>query len=839
MWRAAWRSFLGHKLRLASTGLAIVLGVGFVCGSLVLTDTINATFNRLFTQADAGVSVEVQAIDALAQGNSGGAQPMPDSVLSRVQSVPGVAAAVGDVEGVAVLINHDGKPISSVGPPTIGLSYSPVTSLSGLTLQQGHGPESADQVVIDQYTAQRYGFRVGQTIKVATDQPARTFLLVGTVGIGSGTSLAGATLAAFQTSTAQALFDQVGRYQAIDVEAASGVSSTELQGRISAALGSHFRVRTGQEAANASAAAISKGLEFLTVLLLVFAGVALIVGTFLIANTFSMIVTQRTRELGLLRALGAERSQVLRAVLIEALLTATAASVIGILAGIGMESAIVSILSHVGGSIPAQGRVVEVRTIIVSLAVGIVVTLLAALGPARRATRVPPLAALRDDVVIPVNRRPWRRTVGLLALALGALSVVSGMARGNAAPVGIGGLLLLLALLFLGSLVAPALADGIGRFPARVSGVTGRLARRNATRVPTRTASNANALLIGVALVGLLSVVAASVSASANQLVDKLFTADYLISSSGFQGVPSGVTKTLSTDSQVSSVGEMRGEAAKIDGVRVGVEGINRAAVSLASLDIVSGSFPSGAGPDLLVDQSTATAHHWRTGSAVPVVFPGGAETATVAGIYATNQFIGTYAMSLPQFEARYPASTMDDVVLVKLKPGAGAAGTAQVRAITSSYPSVKVQNKAQLVASQAANINTLLTLFTALLVLALVIAFLGIANTLALSILERTREIGILRALGMSRRRVRATVRWEAVILSAVGAVEGLVLGVVVGVAVISALRSQGIHVMVVPWIRLIAYLVVACILGTVAAAFPARRAARLRILTAISVPE
>jgi len=837
MWRAAWRSFLAHKLRLASTGLAIVLGVGFVCGSLVLTDTINSTFHNLFQQADAGISVEVQAVDALAGASTNaGTQPMPASVLPRVQAVPGVADAVGDVSGVAVILDRHGKAINPPGPPTIGLNFTPDPALFGLTMRAGRGPTAADEVAIDAATASKYGFRLGDQVSIVTDQPGRPFRLVGILGLGTSGSLAGATLSAFTTTVAQSLFDSQGKFIAIDARATAGVSPTTLQDRIASALGSGFRVRTGAQTASASANSITKGLGFLTDLLLVFAAVALVVGSFLIANTFSMIVSQRTRELGLLRALGAERSQVMRAVLAEAGLTAVLASVVGIVAGLGMEAAVVSLLSHAGAAIPAQGRVVEVRTIVLSLVVGLVVTLASALGPARRATRVPPLAALRDDVMLPPARHRWRRVAGVVAMALGILLTLVGVAGASVAPVGYGGFLLLAGLLLLGATVAPALADVIGMVPAWLSGVTGRLARRNATRVPARTAANANALMIGVALVGLLSVVAASASASANALVDKLFNADFLISTNGFQGVPTGVAPTLARDPAVSAVGVVRQARAGLGSARFTVDGENPAATRMGSLDITSGAFPTGAGPDLLVSQSTAVSHHLKLGSSLPVIFPGGTTAVTVAGIFADNQLMGSWIMPLTQFVTEFPASTADSFVLVDLRAGAGAAS---VEAITRSYPSVKVSDKSQLEAQQRNSVNQLLSLFTALLVLALIIAFLGIANTLALSILERTREIGILRALGMSRAKVRAAVRWEAVILSAVGAIEGLVFGVVVGMAVISSLRTQGVHDLVVPWVRLVVYLVVACVLGTLAAAFPARRAARLRILSAIAQPE
>lgn len=842
MWRAAWRSFLAHKIRLASTGLAIVLGVGFVCGSLVLTDTINATFRNLFTQADAGISLQIQAVDALSTDSAtstGGAQPIPASVLAQVKAVPGVADAIGDVQGNAVILDHAGKPINPPGPPTIGLAFSPDPALSGLTVRQGRRPTAPGEVAIDAATAAKYDLRVGQPVRIVTDLPARSFTLVGTVGLGSSASLAGATLSAFTTSEAQTLFDSQGRFAGIEVKAASGVTDSELQSRMISALGPGFRVRTGTQAAAASATSITKGLAFLTDLLLVFAAIALIVGTFLIANTFSMIVTQRTREFGLLRALGADRGQVMRAVLIEAGITAAVASVIGIFAGLGMEAAVVSLLSKAGASIPAQGRVVESRTIIAALAVGLVVTLAAALGPARRATRVPPLAALRDDALVPVSGRRWRRIAGGICAGLAVILLVVGVAQGSVAPVGYGSFLLLAALLLLGSLVAPALADVVGRVPASISGVTGRLARRNATRVPARTAANANALLIGVALVGLLTVVASSVTASANQLIDKLFNGDYIIQTGGFQGVPSGVATTLNSDSAVASVGVVRSARAGLGSQRIDVSGANQAALSIGSVSYLSGSYPSGPGPDVLIDQKTATDRHLKVGSTLPVTFPAGTQTASVAAIYADNQLLGAWVMPLSQFQDHFPAAKLDQVVLVDMRPGSGAAGRAQMAELTRQYPSIKVQDKAQLEASQRSSINQLLTLFTALLVLALLIAFMGIANTLALSILERTRELGILRALGMSRPRLRAAVRWESVILSAVGAIEGLVFGVVAGVATIEALRTQGIHVLVVPWGRLVIYLVVACLLGMGAGAFPARRAAKLRILSAIAVPE
>ena len=846
MLRATLKSLLAHKLRLALTAMSIVLGVGFVAGSFVFTDTLNATFNRLFRSVDAGIDVQVRSVATFTETERGGPQgthqPVPDTLLDQVRGIAGVRAADGQVGGYAQMLDKHGKAIGSIGPPTIGVSYSDVPGLSSLSLRAGRRPNGPGEVAIDANTAKKHHFRVGDHIRILLTGPPQEFAIVGTVGLGNADSLGGATLAAFDLRTAQQVLDHRGTFDDVNVKAAADVSQAELRDRIAAAVGPRYEVLTQAEVASDAANQITKNLKFLTVFLLVFAGVALFVGTFVISNTFLIIVAQRTRELGLLRALGAHRRQVMRSVLTEAGITAVVASAVGVGFGILVAFGIQALVGALGGNLPRSQIVIASRTIILSMAVGIVVTMVSAVGPALRATRVSPMAALREAALPRLRARRSRAVAGATAGAVGLLLLAVGLlGGGSGAPVSVGAgvFLVFLGVAFEVALVARPLARLIGAPAARWRALPGRLGRENAMRNPRRTASTANALMIGLALVTLVSVLAASATASANRAIDRVLTADYVISPKGFgPGFSPDVATQLRATRGIALVAEERNGQWRLNGTDHRLEGVNPTEFApLISLKLVAGRLPARNDDALLVTAKQATSHRWTVGSIVPMEFAKtGVHGVRVAAVFAKNDAANDYLLTMGAYERNF-TSQKDTDVLVKAAPGVSAdASRKAVDSVTNAFPTLDVRDQAQFKANGRKQVNQVLTFVTGLLLLAILIAFLGIVNTLALSVFERTRELGLLRAVGMSRRQVRSMVRWESIIISVLGAVVGVVVGVFFGWALVSSLSDQGVSELVVPFSRLVAYVVVAGLLGTGAAVFPAFRAARLDVLAAIA---
>jgi len=666
--------------------------------------------------------------------------------------------------------------------------------------------------------------------------------IVGIVGFGKTNNLLGATLVAFDLDSAEQAFQGNGGYDAIEVAADPGVSPTTLRSHIQPLLPKGFQVRTGAESAAQQSGDIKKGLKFLTIALLVFAGISLFVGAFVIYNTFSILVAQRTRELALLRALGASRRQIRLAVLGEALVVAVIASVVGIAFGLVIALGLQALLRAFGITLPTTGIQVLPRTIIVALLVGIVTTVVSSLQPAARVSRVPPIAALRDPA--PAATASGRRTVvGLLVTLVGVALLLLGLfgnVGNNLATVGAGVIVIFLGVAALSALFARPLAGIIGAPLARLSHISGKLGRENAMRNPRRTASTAAALMIGLGLVGFVAVFAASIKASTNDVLQSSLRADYIVTPSSFaqDGFTTDLAAKLESDPTFRSVSEIRQGFAGEGRSTTQVQAIDPLSIlRVFNLDMTAGSV-SGLGEDgLLVDRTTANDKGWSVGRVVSLRFTQtGVQPFHIVGIYDNNPLLGSYVISLSAYEHNFVAQ-LDSVVLVATAPGTGSTQAKRaVGAITRAYPSVKVEDQAQFRQSQASQVNALLGLITALLLLAILIALFGIVNTLALSIFERTREIGLLRAIGMGRRQVRAMIRWEAVIIAVFGAVLGLVVGVFFGWAMVEALKDQGVSSLAIPGGQLIVYVLLAGLAGVVAAIWPARRAAKLNVLEAIT---
>ncbi len=840
MWRVTIKGLLAHKLRLALTALAIVLGVTFIAGTFVLTDTLHSTFDNLFGNIYQNVTFQVRGVAQL--GTSGGTatrNPVPESLLATVQKVPGVEAANGSVTGLAQFIAPDGKAISTGGAPTLGVAFDSNQQTSALHIAQGSPPTTSHDVLMDLGTAQKYGFKVGQKVRILLQGPTQTFTITGLTRFGTANNLAGATLAAFDVPTAQAVLGEVGKFDNINVVAAPGADKTVVQRDIARALPRGVEVVTGQTVVNEATNAISSALGFFNTALLVFGFIALFVGGFTILNTFSITVGQRTRELALLRIVGASRRQVFRSVLGEALIVGVLSSLIGlglgVLAAVGLEK----LLGGFGVTLPSGPLVFETRTVVVCLIVGIGVTMVAAISPARRAVRIAPVAAVSEhqtEAEIPLRRRFIRG--GIITLVGVALLAV-GLTEPAIALVGLGAVLIFVGVAMLAPAVARPLSSVIGRPLARLLGTSGRLGRENSMRSPRRTAQTSAALMVGLALVSAIAVFGASLSRSATSSVDNAVSANLIVSTTSNGGGSGNFSKTVPQKAAgvpgVTASNTVYGDQFEFRNSLEGLLGLGTKNLSdTVILNMTEGSTRALSAGDLLVDTNTASADHLTVGESVPVKFAlTGRTTLRIGGIYQPNALAGKYLVSDAVF-LRHFQNPLPGALLLKTD---GSPGVQQaVERALASYPNVQVQSRAQFEASQSAQVNQLLGLVYALLALAVLIALIGIVNTLMLSVFERTHEIGLLRAVGMKRRQIRAMIRSESVILAVFGAVIGIVVGTGLGIALVSALHSQGITDTVVPYSNLVIFLILAALLGLLAASWPARRAAKLDVLAAIA---
>ena len=839
MWNVTIKGLLAHKLRLALTALAIVLGVTFISGTFVLTDTLHNTFDTLFGTIYQNVAFQVRGVAQFGSGGTATRNPVPESLLARVRAVPGVQQAEGSVSGIAQYVGHDGKALSTGGAPSLGVSFTPGTQISALRLVQGNAPTTPDQVAMDVGTAQKYHFAVGQRVRILLQGPTRTFTITGLVKFGTADNLAGATIAAFDVPTAQALMGEEGQFDSINVATTSGANQAAVQRGIERVLPHGVEVVSGQTAANEQTNAISSALSFFNTALLVFAFIALFVGGFTILNTFSIIVGQRTKELALLRIVGASRGQVFLSVMLEAgvvgLLSSLVGLGLGVLAAIGLEA----LLSGFGVTLPTGPLVFEARTVIVCLIVGVGVTLVSAIGPARRAVRIAPVEAVSEQQAERQVSMRRRFTWGLGVAIVGVLLLTVGLTQPQIVLVAAGAVLIFIGVAQLAPAVARPMASVIGRPLARLLGMSGRLGRENSMRSPRRTAQTASALMVGLALVSVIAVFGASASRSATAAIDNAISADIIVTNTNSNGNGQFSTTVPTVASSVPGVtasSTVYGDQFVFRGSIVSLKAISTQHLSdTLILNMASGNAQSAlAAGDLLIDTTTASSDHLSVGDTVPVKFAlTGSQRMRIGGIFQANQLIGSYLVSEAFFRFHYQ-NPLPFAVLLKTD-GSGATQHAVAHAL-APFPNVQVQSRAQFEQSQSAQVNQLLGIVYALLALAVIIAMIGIVNTLMLSVFERTHEIGLLRAVGMRRRQIRAMIRSESVILAIFGAIIGVIVGTLLGIALVSSLHSQGITSTVVPVQSLVIFLVLAAVLGLIAASWPARRAARLDVLAAIA---
>ncbi|HEX4305759.1 MAG TPA: FtsX-like permease family protein [Solirubrobacterales bacterium] len=847
MTRLAIKSLWARKVRAFATSLAVILGVAFIAGSYVLTDTIFAAFDEIFSESLQGTAVVITAQNPVKQ-ESGEVPTIPDSYLPKVKGVSGVKEAAGAIFTPGGFFDEENDAIGTKFAPKFISSTLP-KGLESLTYVDGRKPHGPGEASLDKSAAESANLEVGDTLKIIGAGKVEPFKLVGLTQLGQA-SFGGASIAQVTLPVAQRLTHERGQFDQISVSSDDGVSEGALKKRIEKVLPLSARVETAKENADRSTEEIRENLGFLQTILLVFGYVAVLVGAFIIFNTFSITVAQRISEFGVLRTLGASRRQILSSVLLEAAAIGLIGAIVGLAGGYAVAAGLRALFSAIGADLPTTSPVLEARTVIVSFAVAFVVTGLSALIPAVRSTRVPPIAALHAFSPPPSRRRRvvLLVLVGLLSVA-GIAFVVAGLAGGGgigarAARIGGGGLAVVVAVsLFSPALVRP-LADLTGRPLELVRHLTGRLARENAKRNPGRTATTAAALMIALALVTFITVFASGLKSSVAKVIDENFAGGLVIENSdGFSPIPAGAALAAAKVPGVKGVATIRtAEAKVVDG------GSGSAKVNGTTPDIEEGvdiEWVAG-GPrklrrlkndEAIVSDDFAKANHLEVGGRFTLLSQAEERpTFTVAGEFESKVGVFGDVLVTQKVMADAFKQTKDTTDFVILQPNADPEKVQAILTVGAerAFPTAEVLNQGELREEREKQIDSIVSLFYVLLGLAVVISLIGVANTLGLSIYERTRELGMLRAIGMSRRQVRTMIRYEAVITALIGAILGLVLGVIFAALIAQPLKQEG-FTLSYPVGTLIGILVLAALAGVIAAIVPARRASRLDVLESL----
>ena len=844
-----WRTLVARKVRLLLSGLAIVLGVAFVAGSFIFTDTIQRSFDGIVDGSVPDVTVRADADPVESRGGpvppAGVPQTLDAALVEQVAALPEVERADGTVDGFGLfVVRADGRLLGGAGAPTLTFNFSDAPNMLGqpsISVAEGREPRTEDEVALDVRSAEQAGYVVGDTVTLlsAGPVPQQEATLVGTVEFAGG-GLAGVTLVVLDTATAQDVFLGGERvFTSISVAGAPGVGQAELARAVETLLPSGFEAATGDDVAAEIQGLIGTALDFLTTFLLVFGAIALVVGTFLIVNTFSILVAQRSRELALLRALGASRGQVTRSVLAEAFVVGLLGSTVGLLLGFGLAAGLRLLFATFGLDLESTPLVLRPRTAVVAYVVGVLVTMVAAYAPARRASRVPPVAAMRDEVALP-ETSVRRRTVVAAVLALlgaGLLAWGLGGASNAVLTVGLGVLAVLLGVALAAPVLSRPVLAVLGRVYARLFGAVGRLAWQNARRQPRRTAATASALMIGLSLVTTMSIIGASVNASIERTVRADFPGDLVISNAV------GIPFSSSVADDVAQVpGVERVAALQAVSGRLGEDGLPALAGDLDDVEaVVAPDYVEGRAPrtaeEVVLDTDYAEDVALEVGSTVVFAAAEGLEgvEVSVVGLYEPSQALQGGLVSRELLDGSGIAR-QDAFVAVRAFEGVDVRELDRaVEEVVADVPTVTVQDREEFTEGQRDRIDQLLLLIYALLGLALVIAILGIVNTLALSVVERTREVGLLRAIGLSRRQLRRMVRLESVAIALLGAALGIGTGLGFGTVLQRSVADQGVEVLAIPWTQLALYVLAAVVVGVLAAVLPARRAARLDVLRAI----
>jgi putative ABC transport system permease protein len=840
MWTLTWKGLLAAKARFVMTALAVIIGTGFVAGALTFGDTLEEGFETLFTSivgtADAVVRAE-DPDDTRADDPFDTAVPtFPTEVVDRLVALDEVAVAEGEVEGVAILIGEDGEPTGQFGPPTIGYNAYINPELDAAELRTGRWPETADEIAIDAGTASAQGWGVGDRVGLVLDGPVERPEVVGTFGLGELDNLAGASVVVLDRDTALARLGTDGELTAAYAVAAEGIGEAQLIAAIESELGEGFTVQTAAEVVAEQQEAFGPFIEVFSIALLVFAVIALLVGSFLIFNTFTIVLAGRLRELALLRAVGASRGQLFGSVLGEAALVGAVGGALGAAFGLLVARGLQIILGTIGIELPGD-LVVLPRTIGVAIAVGVVITVLAAIVPARRAVSIPPVAALTEvAVAAPAGRGLVRTVLGAVLLTGGAAALAATLLTdAGVVTLGVGAVALFLGVAALSALIVRPLARLLGG-PSAALGVSGDLARANATRNPRRTAATASALMIGLALVSFVSIFAASLQGTVRDTIEGSFLADAIVQSGTLAGVPDPALDAVAAVDDVEVVAAAAAGQVELGDrtVTIGVMDLTELRAVL-DLDITDGALDGLATGGIALTESIADDLDLVAGDEVVATMPDGEATLPVAAVFDgggidVSAFLDTRTWSGYGGSA---STVFNAYVLFDAEADASRAFEAVEEALVA-YPQVRVLDQAGFADAIASQLDQFVGVVLALLALSVVVALLGIVNTLALSVVERTREIGLLRAVGMTRPQVRRMVRTEAISVALIGAALGLLLGVPLG-AVFVRLEQLNITELVLPWTQIAIGVVLAAVAGLLAGVLPARRAANLDVLEAL----
>ncbi|WP_020106273.1 ABC transporter permease [Nocardia sp. 348MFTsu5.1] len=839
MRKVSLRNLAAHKLRLVLTVLSVVLGTAFVAGSMIFTATISSAFDGIFDKVALGVDTQVSPEDS----NSSG---VPDSVLTQLENNKtelGIAKILPTYSGPTTIAKENGKALQTGGAPSIGSAFQPPDERLSDTesnLIEGRAPETANEVALNESSADEAGLEVGSITKVATTRGSGAPMEVTVVGIlDVPGATSGFTNVQFLESTAQKLFTDGSHSQSIDLQAVPGVSPEELKSRVAGLIGDDYKLRTGDEVRQDEKDNVNQFLDVFNYILLAFAAIGLIVGTFIIYNTFSMIVAQRVRELALLRAIGASRKQVTRSVLLEAFVVGLFGALVGLAAGIGIAALLRALTASSG--LPSTSLQVGASSIIACLVVGIGVTMVSAYAPARRASKVSPVEAMRESATDGQASLKVRTIIGIV---LGAIAIVllaigtSGEGGRAAGIVGLGALVMIFAVVFASPALSRPVVGVLGAALARPFGKIGQLARTNAVRNPRRTAATAFALTLGLMLVAVIGTLGSTFKGTIDDAIDTGLTANLIISGQQGSGFSPLVGQSVDDVDGVESVVSFGGVLAEVDGS--GVQGYSPSGdmYSVTPYEMVEGSRtidPDG----IIVSERTSAEKGWKMGEVVEFTsYDGTVVPVTVTGVFKNNPLIDPWAMGSSAYQKLIPEALRQDVfAAVKTVPGADVQAVSdRIEDVTSDYLTVKVQTPSEFKGQQSSQIDQMLSVLYAMLGLALVIAVLGIVNTLALSVIERKREIGMLRAIGMARAQVRRTIYIESLLIAIFGAVLGVVLGVAFGWALVRTLRYWGLGDPVLPTGLIIITLIGAALVGVAAALWPASRAAKTKPLEAIA---
>ena len=844
MWRIALKGILGRKARLVLTSLAVILGTAFLSGTAVFSATLNQTFDNLFSDVFRNVDSYVRSTQVIeAEFGQQERQRIPVELVDVVKQVPGVADVQADIQAFARIIGKDGKPLGTEGngPPTFG-SVGQEFKGALWSISEGRFASGPTEVVLDEASAKTGNFVVNDTVKVVAQSGSREFTLVGIASYGDVRSPGGATFALFDLATAQEFLAKPGFIDDILVSGDGSLSDVDLAKAINVAIPDTFNTETltGAQITKETQDQIGTALSFFGILLSVFSYIALGVGSFVIYNVFSISAAQRQRENALLRAIGASKKQVTRAMLIESVVVGLFGSTVGLIAGIGLSKALSALLKAASIDLPSGGLVVPRSAIINTIVIGLIVTVASAWLPARRAGKVPPLAAMRETAIefVALSRR--RTIFGLVLIALGVVSIVSVTNGASNTLLGVGILFFFSGTITLGPVIARPVALLLGKPAEKFRGVTGTMARQNSARNPKRTSRTAAPVLIGVALVTAVAALAASISSQIDGVFTQQFKGDYAINTTarGFGGLSPSLADDINEMPQVQRATGIGRLTVKIDDKGQFLTTINPATVEgVFDIGLISGSYADLTAETIFVSQEYANNQDSKLGDTIEVTLADAQIKALkIAGIYTYDEIAGKYTVSRDLIKDSSVIS-FDLGVFIKLKPSVSdESARGELQAAVDKYGQGTLLSKREYIDSQSGSINQLLGLIYGLLFLSVIIAVVGIIITLLLSVFERQREIGLLRAVGMTKSQVRTTVRWESVITSLIGAVVGIVLGVGLGWVIVYALRDQGLSSFSVPVGSTVSILIMSFVIGVLAAVYPAWRATRVNLLAAIT---